>query len=275
MTFTPRFSRPEAGNKYYIRKQSGGYSPCIKGNPADSACDVLSNCVGYAIGRYNEIGGHGSCKLLRSTNAENFIEVAKEQGLPTGNVPKLGAVIVWQKGATLSGSDGAGHVAIVEQINADGSIVTSESGYGSSVFWTKRRTNDGNWCGGSAYKFRGFIYQLEEMVAPEIKVDTTLTAFVKEVQTAIGAEVDGIAGKETLSKTVTLSRWQNNKHAVVKAVQRRLIALGYSCGEWGVDGSYGPATASAVTAFQKAHGCIADGIITKRNKTWRKLLGIE
>lgn len=58
--FEMRTTKPAAGNKYYIRKVNGGYSPAIKGSPADSECDVLSNCVGYAIGRFNEIGGWGS-----------------------------------------------------------------------------------------------------------------------------------------------------------------------------------------------------------------------
>lgn len=44
MAFTPRLTRPEKGNKYYIRKVSGGYSPAIKGKPTDPDCDVLSNC---------------------------------------------------------------------------------------------------------------------------------------------------------------------------------------------------------------------------------------
>ena len=48
--FKPRFTRPEAGNKYYIRKVSGGYSTAIKGSPTDKDCDALHNCVGYAGG---------------------------------------------------------------------------------------------------------------------------------------------------------------------------------------------------------------------------------
>lgn len=158
MGFTPRLTRPEAGNKYYIRKANGGYSPAIKGKPTDPDCNVLSNCVGYAIGRFNEIGNYGSCKYLRSVNAENFIQY-KDAILEVGQTPKLGAVIVWKKGATLNGSDGAGHVAIVEKIISDTQIVTSESGYGSAAFWTKTRNKgNGNWGAGSAYTFLGFIY---------------------------------------------------------------------------------------------------------------------
>jgi intein/homing endonuclease len=42
--FTPRLTRPEKGNKYYITKGNGGYSPAIKGKPTDAQCDVLANC---------------------------------------------------------------------------------------------------------------------------------------------------------------------------------------------------------------------------------------
>lgn len=156
--YKPRLTRPEAGNKYYITKSAGGYSDAIKGKPVDAQCNVLSNCVGYAYGRFNEIGGYGCCKYLRPVNAENFIQFAG--GLEIGQTPKLGACMVWRKGATLSGSDGAGHVAIVEQIVSATEVVTSESGYGNATpFWTKtRKKGNGNWGAGGGYTFLGFIY---------------------------------------------------------------------------------------------------------------------
>lgn len=94
--------------------------------------------------------------------------------------------------------------------------------------------------------------------------------FVRDVQKATGAKVDGIAGKETLSKTVTVSRRKNSRHAVVKPIQRYLNALGFNCGV--VDGIAGKLFDNAVKAFQKANGCVCDGEITARNKTWKKLL---
>lgn len=155
--FKPRKTKPGAGNKYYITKAKGGYSYAIQGKPTDPDCDVLSNCVGYAYGRFNEIGEYGYCKYLSPVNAENFIQYAG--GLEVGQTPKLGACMVWRKGETLSNSDGAGHVAIVEEIISDTQIVTSESGWNSSAFWTKTRSKgDGNWGSGSGYKFLGFIY---------------------------------------------------------------------------------------------------------------------
>ena len=157
-TFTPRLSRPEAGNPYYNTRAKGGYSDAITGSPQDAGCNVLCNCVGYAYGRFNEIAQAGSCRYLRPSNAENFIKY--RGNLSYGQEPRVGGCMVWQKGATLSGSDGAGHVAIVEKINADGSIITSESGWGGPVFVTKTRyKGDGNWGAGGAYKYLGCIYQ--------------------------------------------------------------------------------------------------------------------
>lgn len=162
MAFKPRFTIPEAGNPYYNTKKNGGYSEAIQGSPCEKGLDVLRNCVGYAYGRFNEIVGEGKMVYLAPVNAEKFIDYMnhKAKGVTSGMTPKLGACMVWQAGTTKNGSDGAGHVAIVEQINADGSIITSESGYGAKkAFWTQTRTNaNGRWGQGSSYKFLGFIY---------------------------------------------------------------------------------------------------------------------
>lgn len=156
--FIPRLSKPEAGNPYYNTRSNGGYSNAIQGKPTDPGCDVLSNCVGYAYGRFNEIGGYGSCKHLKPVNAEKFIQHAGS--LEHGDSPRVGACMVWRKGNTLDGSDGAGHVAIVEKVISATEVVTSESGWGSTTpFYTKtRKRGSGNWGAGSSYTFLGFIY---------------------------------------------------------------------------------------------------------------------
>lgn len=152
-----RTSKPSAGNKFYITKSKGGYSTCIQGKPTDANCNVLANCVGYACGRFNEIIGSMKYPSL-NCNAENFIERAKSLGLTVVSYPTLGGIMVWQKGSTLSGNDGAGHVAVVERIDSASKIYTSESGYGSSAFWNSVRSNsNGRWGLGSGYTFRGCI----------------------------------------------------------------------------------------------------------------------
>ena len=103
--------------------------------------------------------------------------------------------------------------------------------------------------------------------------DYTLKEFIKDIQKACGAGVDGIAGPETLSKTVTLSAKKNRTHAAVKAVQKRLIQLGYN--EVGkADGIAGAKFTSAVAHFQMDNGCVTDGEITAKRTTWKKLLGL-
>ena len=103
--------------------------------------------------------------------------------------------------------------------------------------------------------------------------DYSLNEFIKDIQKAFGAPVDGIAGPTTLSKTQTLSARTNARHAAVKAVQMRLSVLGYS--EVGTaDGTAGPKFTSAVAHFQQDNDCVTDGVITAGNKTWKKLLGM-
>lgn len=149
--FTPRLTKPDAGNPYYNQPPKGYAVGIIDGNPQDAGCDVLANCVGYAAGRFNEIIGRGCFVYFQyAPNPKDWIATAKQHGLQTGDKPALGAVLTWEK-----------HVCIVEEMHDDGSITTSESGYGCNpAFWTTlRKNNDSVWNGGGFGKFLGFIYQ--------------------------------------------------------------------------------------------------------------------
>ena len=258
--FKMRTTKPEAGNKYYITKSKGGWSDAIQGNPVDSDCNVLSNCVGYAYGRFNEIGGYGYCKWLRPINAENFYQVAKEQGLSVGSTPKLGAVICWQRGATLNGGDGAGHVAVVEKIVSNTEIMTSESGWGSKPFWTQtRKKGNGNWGQNSSYKFLGFIYNpavsdsstTTTVVTKPVSKPTTTTSpsggnkidTVEEVQVWLNNNYRTVIGEklEEDGKYGALT-----KAALVKVLQKALGFVGKN-----VDGIYGNKTNNAIKTLQQ------------------------
>ena len=135
---------PTEDNAYYYRD-----------NPFYVSGVGMPNCTAYAWGRFWE-----ATKIyptnLSLDNAENWYY--KQDGYERGSDPKIGAIICWLKGNAWDSSDGAGHVAFVERVFADGSILTSESGYGDSRFWwTKRRYKEYNW-GGMDYTFQGFIY---------------------------------------------------------------------------------------------------------------------
>ena len=159
-----RTTRPEAGNKYYIRKASGGYSTCIQGKPTDKWCDVLSNCVGYACGAANEELGLGYEKYHLNCNAENFIERAIASGLSVYKTPQVGDIICWEGAGSL-----AGHVGIVIDVVNSNCIKVAQSGWGSSnpFYITTNYNNNGRWGLSSNYPFRGFIRILPTPPAPQ------------------------------------------------------------------------------------------------------------
>ena len=194
--FTQRLNQPSSDNKYYIHHTAGGLNTCIKVNQNW----VLPNCVGYAQGRLLEMMGAKTVNWkLPACNAEDWMEAAQNNGLKTGQTPKVGAVICWQKGKIKTGSDGAGHVAVVEEVKANGDILISQSGYKKyngayyANFWTKIITKSSGYSFGSAYKFRGFIYcpvefEEETPAAPTVATQpTTSTSVLRDFK--VGDEV--------------------------------------------------------------------------------------
>lgn len=157
-----RLEAPAANNKYYISDDYGGYNKCIIRNSATGS--VLPNCVGYAWGRFSEIMGKPS--NLCTYNAENWW--GAKDGYERGQTPKPGAVICWRKGAAYNQADGAGHVAVVEEVYSNGDILTSNSDYYGKSFYTRVYTKASGYNLGSAYTFQGFIYNpaVEEEVIP-------------------------------------------------------------------------------------------------------------
>lgn len=225
MAFTERTSKPGAGNKNFIRTATGGWNTCVKGNPTDRDCDALANCVGGASGRVNEIinqvrGISGCTYKTLNCNAENFVERALAAGLKIGSTPRVGAIMCWQKGS-LSSSDGAGHVAVVERVYSPTSVYTSESGYGSKAFWNQTRNKgNGSWGLGGAYKFRCFIYLPDDVQAalgtslPESKpvVDNNKSIDELAREVIAGKYGNGQARKDALGSHYSEVQNQVNKN---------------------------------------------------------------
>ncbi|MBQ7865527.1 MAG: peptidoglycan-binding protein [Clostridia bacterium] len=96
-------------------------------------------------------------------------------------------------------------------------------------------------------------------------------AAVKAFQERVGEWADGVAGPKTLEKLYSSSAKKANSVVAVvgktleegmngndvRALQKRLKELGYLSGS--IDGDYGNATKTAVTAFQLNNGLRADG----------------
>lgn len=251
-------------NKYYIRKVTGGLNGAVAGDPTQPYANVLDNCVGYANGRYNEAWNDPNLEGIVKPfhvqlvcNAENFIESAKRQGLKISSTPIEGGIMVWQKGRTLSDNDGAGHVAFVERVYDDGSIMTSESGWGSWAFKTVRRDNrNGRWGQNSLYKFRGCIINpsIENpKVVPVPKLDVDGiggTCTVRAMQRFFGTVQDGVISGQ--------NKAQNKYYPALKAVE------------------YGKGGSPCVKNLQKWVGTTQDGIIGEQTvKAWQKKIGVS
>ena len=138
---------------------------------------LTGQCVGYAWGRFLEVMGGTTCNLS-TANAGDWWGYTQD-GYERGNTPRLGSVICWRRPGE------AGHVAIVEQINADGSIVTSNSAYNSTRFYTQTLyppaytwsnlyilqgfIYNPNVAGGLGNKIEGFITAAKDLVGKEMK----------------------------------------------------------------------------------------------------------
>lgn len=198
--------KPNKGDPFFNNAAGGGISTAITAAGAADGLNVLPNCVGGAVGCFNK----AACKDLSKPafrylnyppNAENILARAEKDGLKISKTPAVGALIVWQKG-TLSGSDGAGHVAFVNKVDADGTIHTSESEWKGRV-WVNR-TYKPPYSYGSAYKFIGFVLQPDAAPVRAIRKGDT-GADVELMQARLHAlgylrkpEIDGDFGKITL-----------------------------------------------------------------------------
>lgn len=145
-----RTAPPEYGNKNYMPTNMGGYNPftdsinmfpSIHGRGPNKG-----NCTSYAWGRTCEVFGLSVAEKLPTGNACNWYG---QWSGNKGQKPKPGAIAVWSDGS-------AGHVAFVEEMYDDGSILLSQSDYTMYFFKSIKVTKEENY--GSKGTFLGFIY---------------------------------------------------------------------------------------------------------------------
>ena len=149
MSFTPRLTSDGILNNPYW----------YTNNPFYQAGYGLPNCTCYSWGRWWEITEKRPNKLPLG-DGKTWYADAQLNGLTVGQVPQLGAVLCTYY-------ENGGHVAIVEVINSDGSIVTSNSGYPENFFWTETLYPPylAPWAPSGAYT-QGFIYLEDSPIPP-------------------------------------------------------------------------------------------------------------
>jgi len=167
--FIERVSAPANDNKWYIRKEGGGYCSnyIIKGNPStnkeknrQTPNSVLPNCVGYTFARESELSNNYNIDLPCG-DAKTWYANSKWEKSQT---PRVGSVACW------SGTQ-YGHVAVVESVDSTGFTI-SESGW-SSFYWKRRHLAKGSDYG-SGLVFQGFL------VNPYVECEKVTTSFLPD-----------------------------------------------------------------------------------------------
>lgn len=184
-SYTPRLKAPSNNDKNWVHYTYDGYNYCIRIKGAS----CLPNCVGYAWGRWREL--LGKKPKLSTNNAEDWW--AKNDGYKRGQEPVLGAVACWRKGKAGYGADGAGHVAVVEKIDADGTITMSNSAYGGTRFYLSKFK--GKLDLGTKYYFQGYIYLPNTEPKTNNKTETKPTSKTITYTVKKGDTLSGIAKK--------------------------------------------------------------------------------
>lgn len=237
MRYKKRTNKPTNTLKWYGNNNpfSGGAYDMFKNN---------GNCTHYCYSRMSEILGKKS--NLPSSNAGGWLK--KVSGYKTGLTPKLGAVAIWKRKGTLTNQ---GHVATVENIKSNRDIETTNSGWKSSLFYTKIYYKKDNYDftsnSGHRYIFQGFIYcglEFEEEKSVETKFN--LTRLLKK----------GVSGNDVkeLQKELNKNGWRDAKLRVLV-----------------VDGIFGNNTLVALKKLQSKRGLVVDGIVgqaTARSLGW-------
>lgn len=106
------------------------------------------------VGRFNEVQQLGACPWLGSVNANQMLNLAISQGLPTGHKAIEGGVICWDDGID-------GHCAFIEQVINSSMVLCNESGwnYTSAPIVRARTVHKvgGKWQL-SGYTYQGVFY---------------------------------------------------------------------------------------------------------------------
>lgn len=162
MTFSPRLNSNGIYNNKWWYSTENVYYPSYQ----------LPNCTCYCYGRYAEILG----KFYKLPNANGGDWYRLATNFNRGKTPKLGAIACWYS----PNGRYAGHVAVVEEIKANGDIVTSNSGYyrpiqsyppsTTNYFWietcVKAQGYRSSWEISRGYQLAGFIYLDGDPVEP-------------------------------------------------------------------------------------------------------------
>lgn len=240
MSYTPRTTRPNDGDPYWTKTTYGGYNEQILGNSVNRpwSGSVLPNCTGYVHGRFMELANQPydyDPSILPWGNASTYYG---NSSLEKGQDPRLGACMVW--------GVGAGHVAIVEEIIDNDTVLTSESDWGSSsaggtVFVTRTRHRGWNWGYYSGYSraFLGFLYH-PNIAPPEpprppkyglTVINGKADLYVEEAGTVTNIYAD-------IPKGYVFNRWEINGLGSIENILKPVTVFTFGEGDCTIEATF-------------------------------------
>lgn len=108
---------------------NSGYAPQSTNPPNPKLGNSKGNCTWYANGRSKQLG-RNSAKVDKMLGmAYQWATQGSAAGIATSRTPVVGAIAHWDA----SSSYPSGHVAVVERVNSDGTILISESSYTPNI----------------------------------------------------------------------------------------------------------------------------------------------
>lgn len=223
-SFTPRLTAPSSDNPYYFSDLNLYYRYGYG----------MPNCTAYAYGRIYEILGTEP-NLSRWNAGQWWFDNINYGWYSYGSTPQVGAVACWDKW-----DQNTGHVAVVEAVYDDGTVLISESSWSGTMFRTRVMNADGSGFL-TGYRFLGYIYP---------------------VGAGVGSSDDSSSSNSGHSELSMGSRGSQ-----VSELQQQLYELGYL--NIAPDGIFGTMTHSAVMVFQRENGLVVDGIFGVAS--WAKL----
>ena len=223
--FIPRLTAPLKSDRHYYSNENRYFAQGLG----------MPNCTAYAWGRFYELTGKRYENL--KGNAEDFYYQAKVCGLERGTEPRLGAIIVWGEGVVGSGSDGYGHVAVVEEIKPNGDIVTSNSAWQGTEFYLRTVTKASGYTYMSSKPFQGFIYcgidfyaeePEKEKVYERVQVGSYLIKAnaVRRAKELKSKGYPAIIKKFGLNHRVQVGAYEKHENAV--AMRDEMRSIGYT-----------------------------------------------
>lgn len=130
----PVVNPPPASNNVLTAAQFANWPNWAEYTSRNPFPEKGKNCTWYAYGRMLQLGFRQSALDTMQGHAGTWDNTAGNGAYVSGT-PQVGSIAVWESGVSNAGS--LGHVGVVERVNADGTILISESNWSHLAYNTR------------------------------------------------------------------------------------------------------------------------------------------